>query len=73
LLGKGGMLGVEVRPVAIMSFLQVNAVPVHVSTFHRLSTFVTFDTGDSKIMRSLIVFPAKVLCIEKASRYEATL
>ena len=68
LLGKEGMLGVEVRPVAIMSFLQVNAVPVDVSTFHSLFAFVTFDTGDSKIMRPLIVFPVKVLCIEKASR-----
>lgn len=35
LVGKEGMLGVEVRPVAMMSFLQVKVLPVDVFTLQR--------------------------------------
>lgn len=72
LVGNLGVFGVDVRPVAMMSFLQVNFFPVEVSTLHKFFSFVMFETGESKITRSLMVLPAKTLCIENASRYDVT-
>jgi len=67
-LGKEGRFGIEVRPVAMVSFLQVKRVSDSVMMVQVFSTFVIFLTWLLNIIRSRSALPENDLCVEKASK-----
>lgn len=71
-MGKLGMFGRDVRPVAMISFLPTYVLPESVSTFHIFPDFEIFFAESLNTILSFTVVPENFFCIENASKYVFT-